>query len=480
MKSPRIEVITQPHAGSDLVRFHFKGSRALPAVSESEFSGGKLSTCLLRDGTRRVLHVGLGEESKRSADGLRQACGLAVKALLKMGAEHLTFDLRNDSEFTQAAVEGAVIAAYRFEDFKSQNARRKNHFQSLRIWVSSGAAEQATKAAEVGRQLAEATNRTRHVGNQPPNLLNPQKLASEAQSLAQDLRIRCKVWDEKALKKGGFGGILAVGQGSANPPRLIVLDCPPVKKTSRTPVVAVVGKAITFDTGGISIKPADRMEEMKWDKMGGCAVLGIVQAVRALQLPVHLIGLIPSAENMPSANAYRPSDLVTTWDGKVIEVLNTDAEGRVVLADALSYARETYRPDLIIDLATLTGACVVALGSRRAGLFTDDETLRRQFYEVGESTGDRVWPLPMGEEYDDQIRSDVGLVKNTGGREGGACTAASFLRHWAGFGKWVHLDIAGPAMGGKELPHLEKGATGFGVRLVTEFLRRHAQSLTSR
>ena len=219
---------------------------------------------------------------------------------------------------------------------------------------------------------------------------------------------------------------------------------------------------------------------MKWDKMGGCAVLGIIQAVRRLNLPVRLIGLIPSAENMPSAAAYRPSDLVRTWDGKMIEVLNTDAEGRVVLADALAYGRETFQPDLMIDLATLTGACVVALGSKRAGLFTADESLRTGLIAVGESTGDRVWPLPMGEEFDDQIRSDVALVKNTGGREGGASTAASFLQHWAGDIRWAHLDIAGPAMGAKEVPHLEKGATGFGVRLVTEFLRRHATELKRR
>ena len=474
MSALRIRAISNPSAKADQIRFHWKGTE-IPGVPTAEFGGSKNSLCLLREAGNRVLHVGLGAREKGGVDAVRQASGAAVKHFLKIGASELVLDLRSLTEFTQAAVEGAVLASYRFEEFKAPASRRKNHLKGLELWVPAASIKASQAAADVGAIQAEAANLTRAVGNLPPNVLNPASLAQRAQALARDLKIRCQVWDEPALRRQGFGGILAVGQGSANPPRFIVLDVPsPVRNA---PTIAVVGKAITFDTGGISIKPADRMEDMKWDKMGGCAVLGIVQAVRKLKLPVHLVGCIASAENMPSSKAYRPSDLITTWDGKVIEVLNTDAEGRVVLADAIAYARKTFKPDLIIDLATLTGACVVALGGRRAGLFTDDETVRRHLFEVGEETGDRVWPLPMGEEYDDQIRSDVGLVKNTGGREGGACTAASFLKHWAEQTRWVHLDIAGPAMGGRDLAHLEKGATGFGVRLVTEFLRKHGARL---
>jgi leucyl aminopeptidase len=475
MNALRITTTAKPSSKHDQVCFHTKDSRSLPAVSKLEFNGARNTTCLLREGSRRMLHVGLGPSSAVSANTLRQAAGQGVKALSKLGAEGICLDVRGFESHAQAATEGAVLATYRFEDFKAPDARRKTRVQALELWVGSSERSAAEKASRVGWELADATNLTRSIGNQPPNVLTPRKLADRANSLAKSLGLRCRVWDEKALRREGFGGILAVGQGSANPPRLICIEGP--GNSAKIPTVVVVGKAITFDTGGISIKPADRMEDMKWDKMGGCAVLGIVQAVRRLKLPIRLIGLIASAENMPSDRAYRPSDLVTTWDGKVIEVINTDAEGRVVLADALAYGRETYRPDLMIDLATLTGACVVALGGKRAGLFTDDELTRARLIAIGEETGDRVWPLPMGEEYDDQIRSDAGLVKNTGGREGGACTAASFLKHWAGSTKWAHLDIAGPAMGGRDVPHLEKGATGFGVRLVTQYLMRYASQL---
>ena len=472
MNSLRVLATSQSNEKVDLVAFRFKEDGLIPTIAEAEFSGGRNALCLIREKGRRVLHVGLGPKDRFGPDTLRQAAGVAAKALLRIGASRVAFDTRRFASNAQAIVEGAVLASYRFDDFKAPSARRSHSLQAVWLWVGQKDLRSVSSAAEAGLILAEATNLTRHVGNQPPNIMTPAVLATDAAKLARRLGVRCRVWDERALRKEGFGGLIAVGQGSANPPRLIQLEVPGPSR--KAPTVVVVGKAITFDTGGISIKPADRMEEMKWDKMGGCAVLGIVQAVRKLKLPIHLVGLIASAENMPSATAYRPSDLIRTWDGKVIEVLNTDAEGRVVLADALAYARETFKPSLMIDLATLTGACVVALGGKRAGLFTDDLTLRAQLHEVGESTGDRVWPLPMGEEYDEQIRSDAGLVKNTGGREGGACTAASFLRHWAGDCRWAHLDIAGPAMGGKDLPHLEKGATGFGVRLVTEFLRRHA------
>jgi leucyl aminopeptidase len=284
----------------------------------------------------------------------------------------------------------------------------------------------------------------------------------------------CRVWDEAALKKEKFGGILAVGQGSANPPRMIALEYKGGRKDAR-PIV-LVGKAITFDTGGISIKPADKMDEMKFDKMGGCAVLGAMKAIAALKLPFPVVGLIASAENMPGSRAYRPGDIVTSYDGKTIEVLNTDAEGRVVLADALAYARLHYKPRYMVDFATLTGACVIALGPHRAGLFTGDATLRQEIMKAGRSTGDQVWELPLGDEYDEMIRSDVALVKNTGGREGGASTAASFLKAWVEDVPWAHLDIAGTAWTTRDLPHLEKGATGFGVRLIVEAL----QSLAAR
>jgi leucyl aminopeptidase len=267
--------------------------------------------------------------------------------------------------------------------------------------------------------------------------------------------------------------LLAVGGGSANEPHLIVLEYSGSKDAAP---IALVGKAITFDSGGISIKPSDKMDEMKFDKCGGVAVLGILKAVARLKLPVNLIGVISSAENMPSSTSYRPGDIVTSYRGAdkravTIEVLNTDAEGRIVLGDALAYARER-GARTIIDFATLTGACVVALGSFAAGLLGNDDALQEKIRAAADRTGDRVWPLPLWQEYKDKIKSDVADIKNTGGRYGGAITAAAFLAKYVGDTPWAHLDIAGTAWTTEELPYLTKGATGFGVRLVVDLLSR--------
>jgi leucyl aminopeptidase len=264
-----------------------------------------------------------------------------------------------------------------------------------------------------------------------------------------------------------MGGILGVGQGSAHEPRLIVLRYRGGGKSA--PPSVVVGKAITFDTGGISIKPSASMEEMKFDKMGGCAVLGIMRAVALLKLKINLVGIVPSAENMPSGTAYRPGDILTSYSGKTIEIINTDAEGRLILADALSYACEQ-DPKEVIDLATLTGACVVALGHHASGAFGDERIVER-LKQVGAATGDRAWPLPLYDEYGDDMKSEVADIKNSGGRWGGASTAAAFLKFFVKKGTaWAHLDIAGTAWTTKTQPYHPVGATGAGVRLVTEYL----------
>jgi len=475
----KVEAVTKRPSRGDLIVFATTGSRPVPGVAPAEFDGAPLSLLLQREaGTKgaktvspRTLYVGVGEKGKVTPQGLRRAAGTAVKALLKIGAEEIAIDAGDYAAQLSPIVEGALLASYKFEGERASATRRKNALKQLSVVTDAPSLKAAKQEIKAGQILAEAANLVRAIGNLPGNEITPITLAERARKVAQDNGLKFQVWDERQLKKEGFGGILAVGKGSANPPRFIALHYQGAKNKSAAPY-AIVGKAITFDSGGISIKPADRMDEMKWDKMGGCAVLGILQAVSALQLPINVVGLIASAENMPSANAYRPGDIVTTYDGQTIEVLNTDAEGRIVLADALSYAVKNHQPKAIFDLATLTGACVVALGGSRAGLFTDDETMRAQLWSRSEEVGDPVWPLPVGDEFDEQIKSDVALVKNTGGREGGASTAASFLRHWTGGLPWVHLDIAGPAWITKDLPYLEKGATGFGVRLVVDYLRR--------
>ena len=302
----------------------------------------------------------------------------------------------------------------------------------------------------------------------------PSVLADYARQLAKENNLKCTVLGKTALEKGGFGGLLAVGGGSAHEPHLIVLEYHGSHHESTQSPIALVGKAITFDSGGISIKPSEKMDEMKFDKCGGVAVLGAMRAIAQLKLPLNVIGVIAAAENMPSSTSYRPGDIVTSYPGPdkrgvTIEVLNTDAEGRIVLGDALAYARER-KPQAIIDLATLTGACVVALGTYAAGLFGNDELLLERIRAAGERTGERVWPLPLWQEYKDKIKSDVADHKNTGGREGGAITAAAFLARYVGDTPWAHLDIAGTAWTTEERPYLAKGATGFGVRLAVDTL----------
>ncbi len=309
----------------------------------------------------------------------------------------------------------------------------------------------------------------RDLGNLPGNLFTPAILADKAKELARGRKLTLEVWNERELKRDRFGGILAVGSGSANPPRLITLE---YRGGSRgTAPIALVGKAVTFDTGGISIKPGAAMDEMKWDKMGGLAVLGMMCAIADLKLPINVVGLIPSAENMPGPDAYRPGDIVTTRDGKTIEILNTDAEGRVILVDAIAYAREVFKPSAILEYSTLTGAVIMALGNKRAGLFTSEEKWRDAFVAAGKKTGEAVWPLPIDGEYRENVLSEIATAKNTSAREGSACSSASFIKLWAENTPFVHVDIAGTAWTTKPPAHLEGGATAFGLRLTLEVLR---------
>ena len=316
--------------------------------------------------------------------------------------------------------------------------------------------------------IGEATNRVREIGNLPGNLLYPATLAENARNISSHYKLKISVLDEKILSKRKFGGLLAVGQGSVRPPRLIILEHRGGPK-SQAPV-ALVGKAITFDTGGISIKPAANMEEMIFDKCGGIAVLGAMAALAALGVKRNVVGVIASAENMPGGNAYRPGDIITTYDGKHVEIVNTDAEGRVVLADAIAYARRDCGAAAIIDLATLTGACGIALGDYAAGFWSNDDWLRNHVLTAAEIAGERLWHMPLFEEYETQIKSDVALIKNSGGRLGGACTAAAFLKTFAEDTPWAHLDIAFTAYREKDRADLARGATGFGIRTLVELI----------
>lgn len=461
------EIVNAPSKTGDEIHFAFQGA-LIREIPKEEFGGKRASTALTRRGSQRILFSGLGTKEKLTPSIIRDATGVAVKQLLAIGSTEVTIDLLQHSEHLAVVVEAVLLASYQFDDFKPDERKAKNSIQKVHLLVPDLKSSLHSDRLNRGRILGEAINYVRQLGNLPPNEVSPERMSEEAIKLSMKYKLRCRVWDEKQLRKEGFGGILAVGKGSDYPPRFIEMEYSGGKKGQK-PIV-IIGKAITFDTGGISIKPGAGMEEMKYDKMGGCTVLGIMQAVSRLKLPLNVVGLVPSAENMPSARSYRPSDLVKSYDGKMIEILNTDAEGRVILADAIAYARQHLKPEWMVDFATLTGAVIIALGNRRAGVFSNTDSLRDLFCVSGHQTGDLVWPMPVGDEYDEQIRSDIACVKNTGGREAGSCTAASFLKTWAEEVPWVHVDIAGTANTTKPLPCLEKGATGFGVRLTVDVI----------
>jgi leucyl aminopeptidase len=454
-----------PLQGETLVRFFTRAEKdTIPSpVPEAEWAAAANSTLLLHH--EGLLCVGLGDGAKLTGQSIRAAAGTAVRFLRKAGRRAAALDLRQYARWIAAAAEGAVMGDYVFTDFKKTKTEA---MATLRLIVKPADLAKGRRQARRGEIAGAAANLARQVGNQPGNLLYPETLAAECRRVAKRDGLKLKVLDEKQLAAGGFGGLIAVGAGSKRPPRLIILRHD--GGIPGEPPIALVGKAITFDTGGISIKSADRMEDMIFDKCGGMAVLGAMAGIARLKVTRNVIGIIASAENMPSATAYRPGDIVKTYDGTYVEVINTDAEGRMVLADAIAYARKDCHAAAVIDLATLTGACVVALGDYAAGLWSTSDHLQNALLAAAVKTGERLWPMPLYEEYTEQIRSEVAAIKNSGGRPGGACTAAAFLKTFAGDTPWAHLDIAAVANVGKARPEMSRGATGFGVRLLIELV----------
>lgn len=383
-----------------------------------------------------------------------------------MGRDAANIEAGPYSAFAKAIVEGAEAGAYRYAQFKS--GERLPERLARIVMTGLNGAEQ--RAAAEGQAIAQAMGRARDNGNCPPNMMTPSDIATLCEEYVRRTGATLRVRDEFELAEEGFGGLLAVGGGSANPPRFITLER---EVDPAWPLVAIAGKAITFDSGGLSLKPRADLAEEKWDKNGGMAALGILDAVAALNIPVNLIVAICAAENMPGTGAMRPGDVIRTYGGTSVEILDCDAEGRLVLADALAFFARNHKPALTIDIATLTGACCVALGMDRTGLFTPDDELAELFHRSGESSGDLCWRLPLGEEFSADMEGTISDLCNTGSsRWGGASKAAAFLQHFAGEGRWVHLDIAGTGMPDKARPWMEKGATAAGLRLVVEALRR--------
>lgn len=429
-------------------------------------------------GAKRIFLVGLGEKKKATLHTIRKAAANAASKAVSMKAKSLglvfhrvwggRFEL---SLVARVMAEGVFLGSYRYDEYvtKSENGRADRVVAEF-VETDSGKLQKLKKGLAIGKVIGGAHSYARTIANRPGNVINPPSLAAEAKKMARGLKnVTCTVFDEKQLAAKKMGGILAVGSGSVSKPRLIILKYSGGGKAAKRPTVGLVGKAITFDSGGISIKPAAKMEEMKFDKSGGIAVLATIKAIADLGLGVNVLGIIPAAENLPSSSSYRPGDIITTFSGKTVEIQNTDAEGRMVLCDGLCYA-DKENCDVIIDVATLTGSCKVALGKYMAGLMSNDDKLVGQLQAAAKASGEKVWHMPSGDEYAEEMKSKIADLKNTGSRWGGACTAAAFLRQFVGDRKWAHLDIAGVEIFEKASEFSSEGSSGFGVRLLVSYL----------
>jgi leucyl aminopeptidase len=376
----------------------------------------------------------------------------------------------SNTEVIKAVLEGISLGLYTFKEYKTKKDGSPDKvIDGFTILVESNkeyvAIKDATKASEI---LSRAVYLVRDLVSRPANSATPAFLARTAQTIAKKHRLECRVLGIEQIKKLGMGCFLGVAQGSREPAKFIIIEHKP-RKTVRRDTIVLIGKAITFDSGGISLKPAQGMDRMKDDMSGGAAVIGIMQAVAELGIPLHVVGLVPATENLPDGAALKPSDIITSMSGKTVEIITTDAEGRLILADALTYASR-YQPAAIIDLATLTGACVIALGSDVAGIMGTDGKLIEKIKYASDLTGEKVWHLPLWDEYGELLKSDIADIKNAGGRDAGAITGGFFLKEFADKTPWVHMDIAGPVWTEKDKPYIPKGATGFGVRLIVNLL----------
>ncbi len=469
--------VTDQAADADLTVYLLaEGDDAPDAPPEAASDAQKEPVLLYREGRRMAL-VGVKDEGDR-AEALRTAAAKAAALAGRVGATNvaLTMPEGDAADGAAALVEGFVLGAYRFTDYKTAD-EDSPAVEALTL-VSDGAGD-VQKAAEAALARAESAAFARDLVNRSPHDKSAPKLADSLQEMAEEVGLRCEVWDKARIEAERMGGLLAVNQGSVQPPRFVVLEHAPEGHEDEAPVV-LVGKAVVFDTGGLSLKPTkNSMDKMKADMAGGAAVAGAMRAVAALDLPRRVIALLPMTDNRPGVEAYVPGDVVTMRSGLTVEVLNTDAEGRMLLADALDYAK-TLDPALVVDVATLTGAAVVALGSRVAAVLTaEDEGADERlaaFLAAGRRTGEWVHPLPTMPHYAEQLKSDVADLKNVGGREAGTVTAAKFLQRFTQDADgdaaypWVHLDLAGPAFLGSPQPYRPKGGTGFGVRLLVAVL----------
>jgi leucyl aminopeptidase len=445
------------------------GGAIARAFAVAEFKGARGKTCTILApgaGLTRVLAVGLGKPAEVTQKILEEAGGAIVSNLSREPAVAVANGGLTAQQAAEVAL-GAALRSYRFDRYRTKE-KPEDKPKLSKLTILTAEVPKAKAAWDPLEATAKGVFLTRDLVSEPPNVLDPAEMAERCRKLSE-VGLKVEILGPKEMGKLGFGALLGVSQGSVKEPRMVVMHWNGAsgsgRKTKEKPVV-FVGKGVTFDTGGISIKPAGGMEDMKWDMAGAGTVIGLMAALAGRKAKVDAVGLVGLVENMPSGSAQRPGDVVTSYSGQTIEVINTDAEGRLVLADVLWYAQQKYDPKFMVDLATLTGAIIIGLGHEYAGLFSNDDALSQKLMAAGQATGERVWRMPLDEAYDKQIRSDIADMKNVGGRPGGSITAAQFIQRFVNGKPWAHLDIAGMAWSMKDAAVTPKGATAFGVRLL--------------
>jgi leucyl aminopeptidase len=465
------------------------GGKIREVADAGEFTGKFLQLVSLHStgqiACRRLLLVGMGKPAEWTLDRLRRVAATGARSVRDSGASTLCFPLtpsrlKSDADSAQVVAEGMILGLYKFSTYKT-----KPDDKSLQTCTLITDDEKQNRPVEEGvsrgQIVAESALYARDLCNSPANVVTPAFLADEAKKIASEEGLKVTVLERADMEQLGMGALLGVAQGAATPPKFIVLEYDGNRsgKGAAGKPVALVGKSVTFDSGGISLKPADDMGRMKYDMTGGATVLATIRAAARLKIAIPLVGILPATDNMPGGAAMHPGDILTTLSGQTVEVVNTDAEGRLCLADALTYALR-YKPRAIIDLATLTGACVVALGNHAMAIFGNDSDLIQSLRDAGDETAELAWPLPLWDVYFDPIKSDVADLKNSGGRPAGAITAAIFLKQFVDKTPWVHLDMAGVAWNTDASPYLSKGSTGVGVRLLVAYLSRLAAESSRR
>ncbi|HMD48568.1 MAG TPA: leucyl aminopeptidase [Bryobacteraceae bacterium] len=470
-----IQLETQPLSGAEADAVVIVGFESEPPASpcgdqikelydSGEFTGKALEVAVLHRPAglkaKRLVLAGGGKREKFTSAELRKVSGAVLRALKGKGVRSIVLSLDpafRSGDFASAAVEGALLADFEADRYKTDPKKNEKQVDAFAILGATQA------ALDHGRLIAESQNFTRTLANEPANLLTPTLLADRAKAMAEEQGLECEILYQDRMRQLGMGALLGVAQGSAEPPALIIVRYQPAAEPATKDHLGLIGKGVTFDTGGVSIKPAEGMEKMRYDMAGGAAVLGAMRAIARLKPAIPVTAFVPAVENMVGSRAQRPGDIVTTLAGKTVEVLNTDAEGRLILIDTLTYAQRLGCTHLV-DAATLTGAVVIALGSVNVGAFTNNEPFLNKLMSAAQAEGEKIWQLPLDDEYKEQLKSSFADLPNIGGRPAGSITAAMFLRDFVGETPWIHLDIAGTAWLDDAKPYLAKGASGVGVR----------------